>query len=76
MRKSKQSQGRTPGQGNRSLFRRTVFLLGIIGIAQAKMGSGSSKAGLAKGGKITSIIGICISLAGWLLNIILTVALL
>ena len=33
MRKSKQSQGRTPGQGNRSLFRRTVFLLGIIGIA-------------------------------------------
>ena len=51
-------------------------ILGIIGIAQAKMGSGSSKAGLAKGGKITSIIGICISVAGWLLNIILTVALL
>ena len=51
-------------------------ILGIIGIAQAKMGSGSSKAGLAKGGKITSIIGICISAAGWLLNIILTVALL
>ena len=50
-------------------------ILGIIGIAQAKMGSGSSKAGLAKGGKITSIIGICISVAGWLLNIILTVAL-
>lgn len=51
-------------------------ILGIIGIAQAKKGSGSSKAGLAKGGKITSIIGICISAVGWLLNIILTVALL
>lgn len=51
-------------------------ILGIIGIMQAKMGSGSSKAGMAKAGKITSIIGICISAAGWLLNIILTVAVL
>lgn len=49
-------------------------ILGIIGIMQAKMGAGSSKAGLAKGGKVTSIIGICISAAGWLLNIILAMA--
>lgn len=49
-------------------------ILGIIGITQAKMGSGSSKAGMAKAGKITSIIGICIAVAGWLLNIILMVA--
>lgn len=49
-------------------------ILGCIGIMQAKMGAGSSKAGMAKAGKITSIIGICISAAGWLLNIILTLA--
>ena len=42
--------------------------------AQARMGSGSSKAGMAKAGKVLSIIGICIAAAGWLLNIVLTVA--
>lgn len=51
-------------------------IFGIIGIAQARMGSGSSKAGMAKAGKVLNIIGICISAAGWLLNIVLTVALL
>lgn len=51
-------------------------ILGIIGIMQAKMGSGSTRAGLAKGGKVTSIVGICFSAAGWLLNIILTMAVL
>ena len=50
-------------------------ILGIIGITQARMGSGSSKASMAKAGKVLSIIGICISAAGWLLNIVLTVAL-
>ena len=49
-------------------------ILGIIGITQARMGSGSSKASMAKAGKVLSIIGICISAAGWLLNIVLTVA--
>ena len=44
--------------------------------AQARMGSGSSKAGMAKAGKVLSIIGICIAAAGWLLNIVLTVVLL
>lgn len=52
------------------------IILGILGITQARMGSGSSKAGMAKAGKVLSIIGICISAVGWLLNIILTVALL
>lgn len=32
MRTSKQKPGRTPGQGNRSLFRRTIFLLGAVGV--------------------------------------------
>lgn len=32
MRTSKQKPGRTPGQGNRSLFRRTVFLLAVVGV--------------------------------------------
>lgn len=50
------------------------IILGIIGITQARMGSGSSKAGMAKAGKVLGIIGICISAAGWLLNIVLTVA--
>ena len=49
-------------------------ILGIIGITQARMGSGSSKASMAKAGKVLGIIGICISAAGWLLNIVLTVA--
>lgn len=50
-------------------------ILGIIGISQARMGSGSSKAGMAKAGKVLGIIGICISAGGWLLNLVLTVAL-
>ena len=50
-------------------------ILGIIGLSQARMGSGSSKAGMAKTGKILSIIGICISAAVWFLNIVFTVAL-
>lgn len=50
-------------------------ILGIIGISQARMGSGSSKAGMAKAGKVLGIIGICISAGGWLLNFVLTVAL-
>ncbi|HIX63466.1 MAG TPA: hypothetical protein H9852_03440 [Candidatus Mediterraneibacter colneyensis] len=50
------------------------IILGIIGMTQARMGSGSSKAGMAKAGKVLSIIGICIAAAGWLLNIVLTVA--
>lgn len=50
-------------------------ILGIIGIMQAKLGGGSTKAGLAKGGKITSIIGICISALLWFLNIVLSFAL-
>lgn len=50
------------------------IILGAIGIMQARMGSGSSKAGLATAGNVTSIIGICIAVAGWLLNLVLSVA--
>ncbi len=32
MQKSKQNQGRSSGQGNRTLFRRTIFLLVIVGV--------------------------------------------
>nr|WP_294492473.1 hypothetical protein [uncultured Mediterraneibacter sp.] len=52
------------------------IIIGGVGISQARMGLGSSKANLAKAGKILSIIGICVSALIWLLNIILTVALL
>lgn len=51
------------------------IILGVIGISQARMGSGSSKANLAKAGRVLSIIGICLSALGWFLNIVLTVAL-
>lgn len=48
-------------------------ILGTIGITRANTGAGSS--GVEKGGRITSIIGICISIAGWLLNFLLGIAL-
>ncbi|OUN24866.1 penicillin-binding transpeptidase domain-containing protein [Pseudoflavonifractor sp. An85] len=32
MQKPKQKQGRTPGQGNRTLFRRTIFLMAVVGV--------------------------------------------
>lgn len=32
MQKPKKNQGRTPGQGNRTLFRRTIFLMAVVGV--------------------------------------------
>lgn len=50
--------------------------LAAIGFSRCRMGQGSSKANLAKTGKILCIIGICIMAALWLLNIVLSVLLL
>lgn len=49
-------------------------ILGIIGTAQGRMGSGSSKASMANAGRILSIVGICISVAVWIYNIVRTVS--
>lgn len=50
------------------------LILGILGISRARMGSGSSKAGQAKAGKVLCIVGICLAAVLWLFNIILTFA--
>ena len=50
------------------------LILGILGISRARMGSGSSKAGQAKAGKVLCIVGICLAAALWLINIILSFA--
>lgn len=59
------------------LFGFIIPLIGIIfaavGFSRGRMGSGSSKAGMAKAGKILSVIGAVIAIGMWVLNIILTV---
>ena len=50
------------------------IIAGCLGFNQARMGGGSSKANLAKAGKMLSIIGMVIAIVMWILNIVLTVA--
>ncbi len=47
------------------------LILGILGVTRARLGKHSSFAGRAKAGKICSIIGLCLSVLVWVLNIIL-----
>lgn len=51
------------------------IIFGCLGFNQSRMGSGSSKANLAKAGKILSIVGLVIAIINWVLGIILNVAL-
>lgn len=44
------------------------LIFGILGISQARMGACSSKAGMAKAGKICSIVGLSITACIFLLN--------
>lgn len=46
-------------------------IFGCLGINRARLGSGSSKANLAKIGKVLSIIGVIVAFANWMLAIIL-----
>lgn len=46
------------------------ILLACLGFSRARMGAGSSKAGLAKAGKILCIIGIIAAIVMWGLNIL------
>lgn len=50
------------------------FLCGCVGFSQGRMGKASSKAGMARAGKVCSIVGLSLSAAIYILNIILTVA--
>lgn len=52
------------------------ILLGCLGFSRARMGGGSSKAGIAKAGKVLSIIGIIVSLLSWALNFMLVMGML
>lgn len=46
------------------------IIAAVLGYSRARMGSGSSKAGMAKAGQILSIIGVVIAFIMWILNII------
>ncbi len=50
------------------------IIFAVVGVSRGRMGSGSSKATMAKVGKVMSIIGAVIAVIMWILNIILTVA--
>lgn len=50
------------------------IILACLGFSRARMGAGSSKAGLAKAGKILCIIGIIAAFVMWGLNILLAVS--
>lgn len=49
------------------------IIFGCLGFSRARMGSGSSKAGQAKLGKVFSIIGVVIAVVLWVMNIIVAV---
>lgn len=47
-----------------------AIIVAVLGYSRARMGSGSSKVGMAKAGQILSIIGVVIAFVMWILNII------
>ncbi len=47
------------------------LVLGVVGLSRVRMGKGSSMAGRAKAGQICAIIGIVLSIAMWVLNMVL-----
>lgn len=57
-----------------------IPILGILfeclGFSRARMGGGSTKAGMATAGKILSIIGIIVAIGMWILNFVLTMGVL
>lgn len=49
------------------------IIFGCLAISRARVGMHSSKGGQAKAGKICAIVGMCIGLGIWFLNIVLSV---
>ena len=52
------------------------ILFGCLGFSRARMGAGSSKAGMAKAGKVLCILGVVIAVVMWGLNFILAMGML
>ena len=52
------------------------ILFGCLGFSRARMGAGSSKAGMAKAGKVLCILGVVIAVVMWGLNFILAMCML
>ena len=50
------------------------IILACLGFSRARMGAGSSKAGMAKAGKVLCIIGIVIAVIMWGVNILMAVS--
>lgn len=48
-----------------------AIILGVLAVSRARMGMGSSQAGKAKAGRVLGIIGICLGILLWVLNILL-----
>lgn len=48
-----------------------AIILGVLAVSRARMGIGSSQAGKAKAGRVLGIIGICLGILLWVLNILL-----
>lgn len=47
------------------------LVLSVVAFSRARMGKGSSKANLAKAGKICSIVALCITFGMYILNLVL-----
>lgn len=52
------------------------ILFGCLGFSRARMGGGSTKAGMATVGKVLSIVGIIVSIGMWALNFIIAMGML
>lgn len=50
------------------------IILACLGFSRARMGAGSSKAGMAKAGKVLCIMGIVIAVIMWGVNVLLAVS--
>ena len=48
-----------------------AIILGVLAVSRARMGMGPSQAGKAKAGRVLGIIGICLGILLWVLNILL-----
>ena len=56
-----------------ALVQGIMYILAALGFTRARLGSGSSKAGMAKAGKILCIIGLVVAVINWGLGILLIV---
>lgn len=48
-----------------------AIILGVLAVSRARMGMGASQPGKAKAGRILGIVGICLGIILWVLNLLL-----